>query len=95
MKGTKNQSLHLSTLSVLVIPRSSPLQYKTNLQIKAQFLQKKFLLLLNEHLSDITVANYLTPIKLNQITITVVYQAIMKSISFKTSGPILISNIIL
>lgn len=75
---------------------SSPLQYETNPQAKAQLLQKRFFSLPPDaDLLDIIAANYPTPIKVDQITITEVHQAIMRPAPFKASGPTLIPNIIL
>lgn len=86
----------LSTLPALVILGSSPLQYETNPQAKAELLQKRFFLLPPDaDLSDITAANYPTPIKVDQITITEVHQAIMRPAPFKAPGPTIIPNIIL
>lgn len=86
----------MSTLPALVIPGSSPLQYETNPQTKVQLLQKRFFSLpSNANLSDITAVNYPTSIKVDQITITEVYQAIMRPALFKAPEPTLILNIIL
>ena len=96
VKWAKNRGPRSSTLPALVIPGSSHLQYKTNPQAKARLLQEKFFPSPPEaDLSDISSVIYPSPIEVDQITHTEVYQAIMRPAPFKAPGPTLIPNIIL
>ena len=96
VRWAKNRGPRVNTLPALVIPGSSPLQYETNPQAKAQLLQDKFFPSPPEaDLSDLSNANYPPPIKADQITLIEVHQAIMRLAPFKAPGPTLIPNIIL
>ncbi len=96
VRWAKNRGSQLNTLPALVIPGSSPLQYKTNPQAKARLLQDKFFLSQPEaDLSDLSNANYPPPIRADQITLMEVQQEIMRPALFEAPGPTFIFNIIL